>query len=110
MTDTTTANRNTSSISYLLWDRKPYNLSFNQRASILAFGLVATIKKIMPSSNQNINKKNMGGWFTKVIAVPTKSGNEVINSSRTQAYPERNDDAFALLEWSSSYQDAQAVG
>lgn len=29
----------------------------------------------------------MGGWITKVIAVPTKSGDEVVNSSRTQANP-----------------------
>ena len=63
--------------------------------------IIATLKKIMPSSNPNINKKNMGGWFTKVIAVPTKSGDEVVNSSRTQDKDNqhRNND-----------QDAQAVG
>ena len=39
----------------------------------------------------------MGGWITKVIAVPTKSGDEVGNSSssRTQANPERDNDAFS---------------
>ena len=37
----------------------------------------------------------MGGWITKVIAVPTKSGDEVVNSSRTQANPERDNDAFS---------------
>ena len=35
----------------------------------------------------------MGGWFTKVIAVPTKSGDEVVNSSRL--VPDREHDAFA---------------
>eukprot|EP01083_Nonionella_stella_P073269 197981_1 len=49
----------------------------------------------MSSSNSNNNKKNMGGWITKVIAVPTKSGDEVVNSSRTQANPERDNDAFS---------------
>ena len=37
----------------------------------------------------------MGGWITKVIAVPTKSGDEVVNSSRTQPNPERDNDAFS---------------
>ena len=37
----------------------------------------------------------MGGWITKVIEVPTKSGDEVVNSSRTQANPERDNDAFS---------------
>ena len=35
----------------------------------------------------------MGGWITEVIAVPTKSGDEVVvnsNSSRTRTNPERD--------------------